>query len=188
VERGLGSFFNRRVGPVVALVFLAVGMAAVVAVAQLLPEKQDEPAKTASATPTPTATPCTEAEPPYGEPPRDFTYEPVAESRRAQTVKALKLDEAEGKVDVRQAQQKSSGLSLGEVVGVPSKNPADYASRLIASSEASGAKVEPGNGYAILPLASGKGVAVGVKGCRTVMVSALDPNATKFLAAAIFER
>lgn len=187
MKRGLGSFFNRRVGPVAALVFLVAGMAVVVAVAQVLPSKQDDrPVKTASATPTATVTRCEEADPPYGEPPQDFTYEPVEESQRARTVKALQLDEAEGKVDVRQVKQTSSGLSLGEVVGVPSKDPADYASRLVASSEASGSKVEKGDGYAVLPLASGKGVAVGVKGCRTVMISALDPNATKFVAAAIF--
>lgn len=186
--RGLGSFFNRRVGPLAAFLFLAVGFGVVVAVAQVLPSKKDDkPAETASATPTATITACEEADPPYGEPPQDFSYEPVEESQRAKTVKALRLDEAEGKVDVRQAQQTSSGLSLGEIVGVPSKNPADYASRLVASSQASGSKVETGDGYAILPLASGKGVAVGVKGCRTVMISALDPNATKFLAAAIFE-
>lgn len=183
----MGGFFNRRVGPLAALLFLGVGMAIVIAVAPLVsPNKDDEPVTT-SATPTATVTKCEEADPPYGEPPQDFSYEPVEESVRAKTVKALQLDEAEGKVDVRKAQQTSSGLSLGEVVGVPSQSPAKYASRLVASSQASGSKIETENGYAILPLASGKGVAVGVKGCRTVLISALDPNATKFIAAAIFE-
>ena len=108
------------------------------------------------------------------------------ESRRAETVKALKLDEADGKVDVLAAKQKSSDLSLGEIVGIPSQDPAKYASSLIASFQSGGAKVEGGDGYAILPLESGKQVAVGVKGCRTVLISALDPEAVKFLAAAIF--
>ena len=97
-----------------------------------------------------------------------------------------KVTEAEGKVDVSAAKQTSTNLTLGEIVGVPAKDPAKYASSLIASSQASGAKVQPGNGHAILPLESGKQVGVGVKGCRTVLISALDPEAVKFLAAAIF--
>lgn len=180
--RGLGSFFHRRV--LGALLILAVGLGVAFAVTQWL---RDEPAAVApAAEATAVATACRDADPPYGEPPQDFSYEPVDEARRVRTVTALRLDEAEGKVDVRQVKQTSSGISLGEVVGVPSADPAAYASRLVASSQAGGAKIEQGSGYAILPLASGKGVAVGVKGCRTVMVSALDPNATKFLAAAIF--
>jgi hypothetical protein len=178
----LGSLFNRRVGPLGVLIIVAVGVAITLGIAQLLPER--EPERTASATPTPT--PCRALDPPYGDPPQDFTYEPVAESRRAETVTALRLDEAAGTVDVLAAKQKSSGLSLGEIVGVPSENPADYAASLVANFQTGGAQVERGRGYAILPLESGKRVAVGVKGCRTVMISALDPNATKFLAAAIF--
>lgn len=182
-----GNIFNRRVGPLAALIIVAVGLAVTVAIAQVIPKpEREEPPTTASATPTAAATPCQELDPPYGEPPDEFSYVPVDESRRAQTVKALRLDEAEGKVDVRQAKQTTSGLSLGEIVGVPGKDPADYASRLIASSQTSGAEVQQGGGYAILPLASGKGVAVGVKGCRTVLISAADPEAIKFLAAAIF--
>jgi hypothetical protein len=183
----LGGLFNRRVGPLAALIIVAVGLAVTVAVAQVLPAPDDDPeAAKASATPTAEPTPCRALDPPYGEPPQDFAYEPVPEARRAQTVKALRVDEAAGKVDVLRAQQRSSGLSLGEIVGVPSKDPARYASSLIASSQASGAEVQGGRGYAILPLASGKGVAVGVKGCRTVLISAQDPEATKFLAAAVF--
>jgi hypothetical protein len=187
VGHGLGSLFNRRVGLVGALVIIAVGIAVTVAIAQLLP-KQDEPEETATATATASAAPtaCKALDPPYGDPPRDFTYAAVDESRRAETVKALKLDEAGGKVDVLTAKQESSDLSLGEIVGVPSQDPARYASSLIASFRTAGAKVEGGDGYAILPLASGKQVAVGVKGCRTVLITALDPEAAKFLAAAIF--
>jgi hypothetical protein len=69
---------------------------------------------------------------------------------------------------------------------VPSKNPAKYASDLVASVQTGGAKIERQAGYVIVPLANGRGVAVGIKGCRTVLISAQDPNATKFLAAAIF--
>jgi hypothetical protein len=187
VERGLGSLFNRRVGPLGALIIVAVGIAVTIGIAQLLPKK-DEAEKTATATATATAAPtaCKALDPPYGAPPQDFTYDAVDEARRAETVKALKLDEAEGKVDVLAAKQTSSNLSLGEIVGIPSQDPAQYASSLIASFQTGGAKVEAGNGYAILPLESGKQVAVGVKGCRTVLISALDPEAVKFLAAAIF--
>jgi hypothetical protein len=38
----------------------------------------------------------------------------------------------------------------------------------------------------IVPLSNGRGVAIGIKGCRTVLISAQDPNATTFLATAIF--
>jgi len=183
VGHGLGSLFNRRVGPLGALIIIAVGITVTVGIAQLLPE-QDKPETTATATATPTA--CKALDPPYGDPPQDFTYAAVDEARRAETVKALKLDETDGKVDVLTAKQTSSNLSLGEIVGVPSQDPAQYASSLIASFQTAGAKVEDGNGYAILPLASGKQVAVGVKGCRTVLITALDPEAAKFLAAAIF--
>ena len=183
----MGSLFNRRVGPLGALIIIAVGIAVTIAIAQVLPKK-DKPEQTATATATVTAAPtaCKALDPPYGSPPQDFTYDPVEESRRAETVKALKLDEADGKVDVLAAKQTSSDLSLGEIVGIPSQDPAQYASSLVASFQTGGAKVEGGNGYAILPLASGKQVAVGVKGCRTVLVTALDPEAVKFLAAAIF--
>ncbi|WP_121255586.1 hypothetical protein [Solirubrobacter pauli] len=181
------SLLNRRLGLLGTVIFLAVAIAVIVVVAQFLPSKGDESERTA-ATPTATAeaTPCQELDPPYGTPPQDFDYVPVAEDKRAQTVKALRLDEAEGKVDVRDVQQSSSKLNLGSLVGVPSKDPIDYASRLIASSQATGSEVQRAGRYALIPLQSGKQIAVGVKGCRTVMITAADPEAVKFLASAVF--
>ena len=139
----MGSLFNRRVGPLGALIIVAVGIAVTIGIAQLLPKK-DEPEKTATATATATAAPtaCKALDPPYGSPPQDFTYDAVDESRRAETVKALKLDEADGKVDVLTARQTSSGLSLGEIVGVPEPGPREYASSLIASFQSGGAEVD----------------------------------------------
>lgn len=189
VERTLGSLFNRRVGLLGSLLIVGIGFALIVVIAQFLPSKGDDK-ETASATPPASAssvpTACQELDPPYGDPPNEFTYEPVAESKRAQTVKALRLDEAEGKVDVRDIRQTTSGINLGSLVGVPSKDPANYASRLVASAQVGDSKVERGNGYAILPLNSGAQVAVGVKGCRTVLISAQDPSAIKFVAAVLF--
>lgn len=183
----MGSLFNRRVGPLGAVLIVGIGIALTVAIAQVLPEKEKPQPTAATATPTATATAeCTPLDPPFGTAPDDFVYEPVTEDKRKQTVEALRLDEAEGKVDVRDAKQRSSGLALGSIVGVPSKDPARYASDLVASVQAGGAKVDRQSGYVIVPLSNGKGVAVGVKGCQTVLISAQDPNATKFLAAAIF--
>ena len=186
--RGLRSLLNRRLGLLGTAIFLAVAFGAIVLVAQFLPSKGDDDKEraAATATPTATATPCEEQDPPYGTAPQDFEYVPVAEDKRVKTVKALRLDEADGKVDVRDVQQRSSKLTLGSLVGVPSKDPIDYASRLIASSQATGAEVERASRYALIPLQSGKQIAVGVKGCRTVMISASDPEAVKFIAAAIF--
>lgn len=184
------SLLNRRLGLLGTVIFLAVAIAAIVAVAQFLPSKGDDEPERTAASPTATATAkpsaCKPVDPPYGTPPDDFTYAPVEEAKRAQTVTALRLDEAEGKVDVREARQTSSGLSLGSIVGVPSKTPDEYATDLVASVAAGGAEVQRANGYAIVPLKSGSSVAVGVKGCQTVLVNAQDPNAVQFLAAAIF--
>jgi len=167
------------------LIFAVVACGLIFLVAQLIPSKGDDNERTA-ATPTATATDCQEADPPYGTPPDDFSYVEVAEDKRAKTVAALQLDEAEGKVDVRDVTQTSSKLVLGSLVGVPSKDPVTYASRLVASSAATGSEVERASTYALIPLASGKKIAVGVKGCRTVMITAADPEATKFIATAIF--
>ena len=186
----MGSLFNRRVGPLGALIIVAVGIAVTIGIAQLLP-KQDEAEKTATATATATAAPtaCKRSTRPTARRRRTSAYDAVDESRRAETVKALKLDEAEGKVDVLAAKQTSSDLSLGELVGVPEPGPGEV--RVLARSRASRAaarRSRRGNGYAILPLESGKQVAVGVKGCRTVLITAQDPDAVKFLAADDLQR
>jgi hypothetical protein len=178
------NVFNRRVGIVGSAIIVGLGFALTVAVAQLLPEKKrPQPAK---ATPTASAVACTPQDPPYGAVPEGFAYAPVADAARKQTVKALDLDEAAGRVDVRQAQERASGAVYGRIVGVPSKNPIDYAARLVASAQASGTKVERAAGYAFIPLESGTQVAVGVKGCRTVLISGQDRAATRSLAAAVF--
>ncbi|MBE2315549.1 hypothetical protein DVA67_006150 [Solirubrobacter sp. CPCC 204708] len=178
MERNFSGLFNRRVGPLGALVIVAVGIALTVAVAQLLPER-DEPET--AATPTPTATPCKALDPPYGKPPQDLTYDPVDAATRAQTVEALHPEEGGGKVDVREVRQ--GGVVVGRIVGVTSRDPTKYAARLIASADG---ELERGTGYAILPLESGARVAIGVKGCRTVLVNARDTDGTRLLAAAIF--
>jgi len=41
-------------------------------------------------------------------------------------------------------------------------------------------------GYAIIPLENGQKVAVGVRGCDTILISAQDPNAVRFLAENVF--
>ncbi|MDA0180212.1 hypothetical protein OJ997_07895 [Solirubrobacter phytolaccae] len=180
------SLLNRRLGLLGTVIFLGVAIAAIVVIAQFLPSKGEDDRAAATPTATAVVNDCKELDPPYGSPPQDFEYAPVDEAKRAETVKALQLDEAEGKVDVRDAKQSSSGLALGAIVGVPSKDPAKYAADLVASVQTGGAKIDRQAGYVIVPLSNGRGVAVGIKGCRTVLISAQDPNATKFLAAAIF--
>jgi len=178
------SLFSRRVGPLGVLLIVAVGVALTYGIVQVIP-KPDEDEPVAKATPTAVAD-CREVDPPYGPPPDGFEYRAVEESKRAQTVKALRLDESEGKVDVRDVTQTTTGIALGSLVGVPSKTPAKYASSLVAAAEVGGSKVSRGKGYAIVPLESGRGVAVGVKGCRTVLFTAQDPNAVRAIAAVLF--
>ena len=72
--RGLGSLFNRRVGPLGALLIVAIGIAVTIGIAQLLPEKKP-PEKTATATVTAAPTACQALDPPYGTPPDDFSFE-----------------------------------------------------------------------------------------------------------------
>ena len=80
-----------------------------------------------------------------------------------------------------------TGLTLGSIVGVPSKDPADYAATMVATAKTGGANVTPGNNYALIPIGTtGQQVAVGVKGCKAVLISSQDPNATKYLADAVF--
>ena len=52
---------------------------------------------------------------PYGPAPDSFTYEKVDEKTRAKTVKALNLDEADGRVEMRAA--RAPGSTLGTLVG-----------------------------------------------------------------------
>jgi hypothetical protein len=180
----LKGLLNRRIGPVGIAIIVAIGVAVTYAIVQVVPKKgDDEPV--ASATPTPTATPCTPAPTTFGEPPDSFTYDKVDEKTRATTVKALNLDEADGKVEMVKVAR--GGLTLGQLVGVPDKtDPADYAASLVAAAQGGGANVTKGSGYAVIPLENGQKVGVGVRGCNTILINAQDPNAVQFLAANVF--
>jgi len=111
---------------------------------------------------------------PVRTPPDGFAYETVDEKTRAKTVKALKLDEAGGKVEMRAARR--GGQTLGTLVRVPSENPGAYARGLVDTAERSGAPVTNSKGYDVLPLQGGSVVAVGVRGCATILISASDPS------------
>jgi hypothetical protein len=69
---------------------------------------------------------------------------------------------------------------------VPSKDPSAYADELVTTAERANAPVEKAKGYDVLPLAGGSTVAVGVRGCATILISASDPSAVPFLADAVF--
>ena len=133
---------------------------------------------------TATATPCKEVADPFGPPPDTFAYEKVDEKTRAKTVKALGLDEAGGKVEMRAARR--TGLTLGTLVRVPSEDPGAYADELVTTAEQAHAPVTKAKGYDVLPLSGGSVVAVGVRGCATILISAADPSAVPFLADAVF--
>ena len=175
----LKRLLDRRLGPVGLLVVVLCGAAATYGLARVVP-KNDDPVATA----TPSATPCHPVADPFGDPPDTFEYATVPEAMRRRTVTALKLDEADGKVQMRQAVR--GGLTLGQLVAVPGKDPADYAASLVASAAQGGADVTHGKGFAIIPLQSGEKVAVGVRGCDTILISTQDPNAVQVLAAAVF--
>jgi hypothetical protein len=168
---------NRRVRlPVVLAIFVAV----VVGLVLLTPvlQGEDEPE---TAVETPVATACTPVADPFGSPPDGFAYEKVDEVTRAKTIAALRLD-APG-MDMRAARQGT--LTLGTLVGVPSKDPQAYVDELVATAE-KGSPVSRQAGFTLIPLESGTVVAVGVRGCTAVLISAQDPNAVRFLATAVF--
>jgi hypothetical protein len=71
-------------------------------------------------------------------------------------------------------------------VRVPSADPAAYAGEVVGTAESAGAPVTKGKGYDVLPLQGGSVVAVGVRGCSTILISAQDPKAVPFLADAVF--
>jgi hypothetical protein len=150
---------------------------------QLIKKDPDDPVA-GSPSVTATATPCKEVSDPFGPPPDTFAYEKVDEKTRAKTVAALKLDESGGKVDMRAARR--TGLTLGTLVRVPSQDPGAYADGLVATAERGGAPVTKSKGYSVLPLQGGSVVAVGVRGCATILISASDPSAVPFLADAVF--
>jgi hypothetical protein len=171
---------DRRLGLKAVIAVLVVAVAAVAGISQLIAKDPDKPAERSAAAP---AT-CVETADAYGAAPDGFAYEKVDEATRAKTVKALNLDEAAGPVDMRAARRE--GLTLGTLVGVPSRDPDTYVAELVKSAQTGGAPVTKKQGYAVIPLDSGMVVAVGVRGCRAVLISATDPKAVPFLADAVF--
>jgi hypothetical protein len=170
---------DRHLGPKALLGVVVFALVLAWGISQLIKKDPEE-----AATVTPTATPCQEASDPFGPPPDTLAYEKVDEKTRAKTVEALKLDEAAGKVEMRAARR--SGLTLGTLVRVPSQNPSAYADELITTAERANAPVTKGKRYDVLPLAGGSVVAVGVRGCATILISASEPSAVPFLADAVF--
>jgi hypothetical protein len=174
---------DRRLGWKGLLVVAVVAVVVIGALSQLIQKDDDDP-PAAPATASATATPCRNVSDPFGAPPDSFEYEKVDEKTRASTVKALNLDEAGGKVEMRAARR--TGLTLGTLVRVPSQDPAAYAGRLVSTAESANAPVEKKQGYTVLPLQGGSVVAVGVRGCATILISAPDPTAVPFIADAVF--
>jgi hypothetical protein len=174
---------DRRLGLKGVLAVLVVASALVWGLTQLIAkDPDDKPAATTRVTAS--RTPCREAAEAYGTAPDGFEYEKVDEATRAKTVKALKLDQAGGRVDMRAARR--GGLTLGTLVGVPSKDPSADATRLVSTAERAGTPVTKADGYAVIPLQGGTVVAVGVRGCRMILISAQDSTAVPFLATAVF--
>jgi hypothetical protein len=175
---------DRHLGPKALLVVVVFAVALAWGLSQLIKKDPDDVPGTGSASVTATATPCKEVSDPFGSPPDTFAYEKVDEKTRAKTVKALNLDEAGGKVEMRAARR--TGLTLGTLVRVPSTEPSAYADGLVTTAERGGAPIKKSKGYAVLPLQGGSVVAVGVRGCATILISAADPSAVPFLADAVF--
>ena len=173
---------DRRLGLKAIIAVLLVSAAVVAGISQLIAKDPDKPADGSAATAVPTA--CVETADAYGVAPDGFKYEKVDEATRAKTVKALNLNESGGPVDMRA--ERREGLTLGTLVGVPSTDPAAYVSELVETAQSGGAPVKKRKRYTVIPLASGSVFAVGVRGCRAVLISATDPQAVPFLADAVF--
>jgi hypothetical protein len=142
-------------------------------------------ATTASAstdTPTPAPTPCTKLKQPYGSPPGGFKYEKADASTRAKTITALGI-QSDG-VDMRLARR--GGITLGSLVGISSGDPGDYVSTVLGRAQSSGTKIEKDAGFSVITVPNGADIAIGVKGCRAVMITSQDPNGVRYLASAVF--
>jgi hypothetical protein len=173
---------DRRLGLKALLAVLVVAVAVVAGLSQLVAKDSDDPPEaTASVTAAPST--CDDSADPYGTAPDGFVYEKVDEATRTKTVKALNLNESGGTVDMRAARRE--GLTLGTLVGVPSADPSAYVSELVKTASTGGAPVSKKKGYSVIPLTNSV-VAVGVRGCRAVLITATDPTAVPFLADAVF--
>jgi hypothetical protein len=175
---------DRHLGPKALLVVVVIAFVLAWGLSRLITSGKDDPPASTSADVTATATPCVKVADPFGPAPDTFTYEKVSEKTRASTVKALNLDEAGGKVEMRAARR--TGLTLGTLVRVPSDDPGAYVTQLVDTAKRGGAPIQQGKGYSVLPLQGGSVVAVGVRGCSTILISAQDPKAVPFLADAVF--
>jgi hypothetical protein len=174
---------DRRLGLKAILAVLVVTVAVVAGLSQLIKKDSDEP-PVATASVTATAAACSETSDAYGTPPDGFKYEKVDEATRAKTVKALGLDESGGRVDMRAARRE--GLTLGTLVGVPAQDPTAYVADLVKTAQTGGAPVKRQKTYTAIPLSSGSVIAVGVRGCQAILITASDPTAVPFLAEAVF--
>jgi len=175
---------HRRLGLKSVLAVVAVTLVMLAGLSQLLFKDSDEPAETVAIATTTAPTSCAETSEPYGTAPDGFKYEKVDEATRLKTVQALNLNESGGPVDMRKATRE--GLTLGTLVGVPSRDPAAYVSGVVKSAKSGGVPVKEQKTYAVIPLSDGKLVAAGVRGCKAVLISATDPTAVPFLADAVF--
>src|SRR5689334_7696093 len=142
---------DKRLGPVAVVGVVIFALAVGWGLSKLLVKPKD-PKPSAQATVTAAPTPCREASPPYGAAPDGFKYEEADEATRRKTITALRLNDSSGRVDMRLVRR--TGLTLGSIVGVPRKDPADYAATLVATAQSGGANVTRGNGYALIPLNS----------------------------------
>ena len=133
-------------------------------------------------TPAPASTPCTKLKQPYGSPPGGFKYEKADASTREKTITALGIN-SDG-VDMRLARR--SGITLGSLVGISSGDPGDYVSTVLGRAQSSGTKIEKDAGFSVITVPNGADIAIGVKGCRAVMITSQDPNGVRYLASAVF--
>lgn len=121
--------------------------------------------------------PCRPAHPAYGRPPQGLGYAPASDALKRRTLRALHID---GRADLLLVQR--SGVTYGEVVGVPTSDPQRYVKNVV--DEAHG-RAKSGPGYSLIPFGTNDVVAVGARGCRAVYVAAATPDDVKLLAAAV---
>ena len=170
---------NRRVGlPVVIVIFVAV----IVGLVLLTPVLQGDDDAPETAKETPVAAACTPVADPFGSPPDGFTYEKVDEETRAEDDRRAAAGRGR-RGHARGAPRPAHARHARERAeqGLPRRTWTS-SSRPPRSARRSRAR----QGFALIPLESGTVVAVGVRGCTAVLISAQDPNAVRFLATAVF--
>ena len=163
------AWAGRTLGPRAVLAILGGAVAIGVAVNIVAAHNQS----THRAAPAP----CRPAHPAYGKPPGGLSYAPASARLRRRTLRALHLDQRTDVQLVRRA-----GVTYGEVVGVPTRDPRAYVERVVR--EARGHS-QAESGYSLIPYGKRNVVAVGVRGCRAVYVAAATPDDVRLLAAAV---